>query len=283
MLPAAIGAGAAQINLLVGTMLASLLGTGAISHLYYAERITWLPIGIIGVAVATALLPRMSRLLGAGEDKTAIDNQNRGIELVLLLGLPAAAALIVMPLPIVQVLFVRGAYTLADAEASSAALAAFACGVPAYLLVRVLTPGFFARHDTKTPVKVAFVAVAVNVAASLALMWVLGIVGIALANVLAAWTAAVLQAAILFRRGHLAFDDRLRRRIPRIALASAAMAAVLWLAAPYAASFLTGPLLIKIAALAALVVGGGAVYGVAVLALRAATLADVRSALRRGP
>jgi putative peptidoglycan lipid II flippase len=205
----------------------------------------------------------MSRLLGAGDDATAIDNQNRGIELVLLLGLPAAAALIVMPLPIVQVLFVRGAYTLADAEASSAALAAFACGVPAYLLVRVLTPG--------------------NVAASLALMWVLGIVGIALANVLAAWTAAVLQAAILFRRGHLAFDDRLRRRIPRIALASAAMAAVLWLAAPYAASFLTGPLLIKIAALAALVVGGGAVYGVAVLALRAATLADVRSALRRGP
>jgi putative peptidoglycan lipid II flippase len=283
MLPAAIGAGAAQINLLVGTMLASLLGTGAISHLYYAERITWLPIGIIGVAVATALLPRMSRLLGAGEDKTAIDNQNRGIELVLLLGLPAAAALIVMPLPIVQVLFVRGAYTLADAGASAAALAAFACGVPAYLLVRVLTPGFFARHDTKTPVKVAFVAVAVNVAASLALMWVLGIVGIALANVLAAWTAAVLQAAILFRRGHLAFDDRLRLRIPRIALASAAMAAVLWLAAPYAASFLTGPLLIKIAALAALVIGGGAVYGVAVLALRAATLADVRSALSRGP
>jgi len=154
MLPAAIGAGAAQINLLVGTMLASLLGTGAISHLYYAERITWLPIGIIGVAIATALLPRMSRLLGAGEDTTAVYSQNRGIELVLLLGLPATAALIVMPLPIVQVLFVRGAYTIADAGASSAALVAFACGVPAYLLVRVLTPGFFARHDTKTPVKV---------------------------------------------------------------------------------------------------------------------------------
>ena len=283
MLPAAVGAGAAQINLLVGTMLASLLGTGAISHLYYAERITWLPIGIIGVAIATALLPRMSRLLGAGEDATAIDNQNRGIELVLLLGLPAAAALIVISLPIVQVLFVRGAYTIADAGASSAALVAFACGVPAYLLVRVLTPGFFARHDTKTPVKVAFVAVAVNIAASLSLMWVLGIVGIALANVLAAWTAAVLQAAILLRRGHLAFDDRLRRRIPRIALASAAMAAVLWLAAPYASPFLTGSLLVKVAALAALVGGGGVVYGVAVLALRAATLADVKAALRRGP
>jgi putative peptidoglycan lipid II flippase len=283
MLPAAIGAGAAQINLLVGTLLASLLGTGAISHLYYAERITWLPIGIIGVAIATALLPRMSRLLGAGDDATAIANQNRAIELVLLLGLPATAALIVIPLSIVEVLFVRGAFTIADAAASSAALAAFACGVPAYLLVRVLTPGFFARHDTKTPVKIAFVAVAVNVVASLSLMWALGIVGIALANVLAAWTSAVLQAAILFRRGHLVFDDRLRRRVPRIVLASLAMAAALYFAAPHAAPLLAGSLVVKLAALAALVIGGGAIYGAAVLALRAATLGDVKNALRRGP
>ncbi len=283
MVPAAIGAGAAQINLLVGTLLASLLGTGAISYLYYAERITWLPIGIIGVAIATALLPRMSRLLGAGDDATAIANQNRAIELVLLLGLPATAALIVIPLPIMEVLFVRGAFTLTDAAASSAALAAFACGVPAYLLVRVLTPGFFARHDTVTPVRIAFVAVAVNVVASLSLMWSLGIVGIALANVLAAWTSAVLQAAILLRRGHLVFDHRLRRRVPRIALASLAMAAALWIAAPHAAPLLAGSLAAELAALAALIIGGAAIYGVAVLTLRAATLGDVRNALRRGP
>jgi putative peptidoglycan lipid II flippase len=282
MLPAAIGAGAAQINLLVGTALASLVGTGAIAHLYYAERVNWLPVGIVGVAMGTALLPRISRLLGSGQNVAAMHAQNRALELSLLLGLPAMAALMVIRLPIVSVLFVRGAFTEADAVSAAAALAAFSIGLPGYLIVRVAAPAFYARHNTTTPVKVAFVAVAVNVVASLSLMWSFGIVGIATANALAGWTNAGLLIFLLHRRGLLVFDERLRKRAPRIAFASLVMALALLFAAPYLAPYLAGTLWTKLLALFALVAGGAIVYAVVVLVTRAATIADIKNALSRG-
>jgi putative peptidoglycan lipid II flippase len=187
ILPGAVGAGVVQINLLIGIVIASLLPTGSVSYLYYADRIYQLPLGVIGVAVGTALLPLLSRQLKAGEDADAMSSLNRALQFALLLSLPAAAALIVMPGPIVSVLFERGAFDATAARATAEALIAFSLGVPAYVLVKVLAPGFFARQDTTTPVIIAGVCVAINIAFSLALMGPLKHIGIALAQAISSW------------------------------------------------------------------------------------------------
>src|SRR5690606_22883108 len=138
-------------------VIASLLPTGAVSFLYYADRIYELPLAVIGIAIGTALLPALSRQARRGETDAAVATLNRGIEAALLLSLPATAALLVMPYPIIAVLFERGAFGATEAQATAAALAAYALGLPAYVLIKVLTPGFYAREDTRTPVKIAVV------------------------------------------------------------------------------------------------------------------------------
>ena len=285
MLPGMVGAGAAQINLVVGTALASILGTGAISNLYYAERVNWLPVGVVGVALGTALLPRISRLLQAGDAIGAMTTQNRAVELTLLFGLPAAAGLIVIADPIMHVLYVRGAYTSADATVAAGALGAFALGLPAYLLARVFAPAFFARQDTTTPVRIAIVGVVVNIGVSALLMWPLGAIGIAAGNAAAAWTSAALLWLILHRRGFYRIDERLAGRGCRIAVSAIGMGAGLYFAAPFAAPYLSGPFGVKILALAALVAGGAGLYGGIAIAIGAARLGDLRTALqpRTGP
>ena len=254
ILPGAIGAGVAQINLFIDVVLASLLPPGAVSYLYFADRVNQLPIGVIGVAVGTALLPLMARQLRAGHVAHAMHNQNRALELALLLTVPAALALMVLCLPIVSVLFERGAFGAADARATSVALAAYALGLPAYVLIKVLTPGFFAREDTRTPVKIAIVCLISNVVIALALIWWLAHVGIALATALSAWLNAGLLGRGLWRDGLFQPDARLRRRLPRILGASMAMALGLWLAAPWLAG-LPAPL-----ALALLIAVGGLAF-----------------------
>jgi putative peptidoglycan lipid II flippase len=251
ILPGAIGAGVAQINLFVDVMIASLLPPGAVSYLYYADRVNQLPLGVIGVAVGTALLPLMARQLRAGQTAHAMHNQNRALELVLLLTVPAAAALIVLCQPIVSVLFERGAFGPEASRATGAALAAYALGLPAYVLIKVLTPGFFAREDTRTPVKIAIVCLIANVVVALSLIWWLAHVGIALATAFSAWLNTCLLARGLRRDGLLQPDDQLKRRVPRILGVSAAMALGLWLAAPWLAGI--APSL----ALALLIAAGG--------------------------
>jgi putative peptidoglycan lipid II flippase len=282
ILPGAVGAGVVQINLLIGIVIASLLPTGSVSYLYYADRIYQLPLGVIGVAVGTALLPLLSRQLRAGEEADAMASLNRALEFALFLSLPAAAALIVMPGPIVSVLFERGAFDATAARATAEALIAFSIGVPAYVLVKVLAPGFFAREDTKTPVVIAAVCVAINIVLSLALMGPLKHIGIALAQAISSWVNAVLLAMFLRRRGYLALDRRLKDRLARICLASAGMAAILFVATSGLAPMLTGGGAARGAALATLVSGGIVVYAALALALRAAVPADIRGALRRG-
>ncbi|HEY0420398.1 MAG TPA: murein biosynthesis integral membrane protein MurJ, partial [Acetobacteraceae bacterium] len=152
--PAALGAGVVQINLFFDTLIASLLPSGAVSYLYYADRINQLPLGVIGVAVGTVLLPEMSRALKRADAAGALESQNRAMELSLLLTLPAAAAFMTAALPIMTVLFQRGAFGPADAAASAHALVAYAVGLPAFVLIKSLLPGFHARSDTRTPVKV---------------------------------------------------------------------------------------------------------------------------------
>ncbi len=281
MAPLGLTAGVLQINLLVGTVIAT-LQDGAVSYLYYADRVYQLPLGVVGIAIGTALLPTLSRKLRGGAPRAAIDSQARALEFSLLLTLPAAAALMVIAGPIVSVLFERGAFGPAAADATAAALVAFAFGLPAYVLVKVLSPGFFAREDTTTPLRVSVVAVLTNIALSLALFWPLGHVGIALATALAAWLHAALFWLILKRRGFLEIDERLRSRLPRMAIASAVMAAALWLIAWALDAPLSAAIGPRIAALAGLVVAGFAVFAVSAQLIGAASLRDLGAMLRRG-
>jgi len=282
ILPVVFGASLYQINLLIGTILASLVADGAVSYLYYADRVTQLPLGVVGVAVGTALLPTLSRQLSAGDTAAAMHNQNRGLEFAVLLTLPAAAALIAIPDPIVSVLFERGAFDRAASAATAAALAAYAMGLPAYVLIRVLTPGFFAREDTVTPVRIAAVAMVVNIVLNLILMQFWGHIGIALASSLSAWINALALAWVLRGRGHLKADARLNSRLPRIAAASLLMALALVFGAHGLAPMLEGGDVARIAALAGLVVGGVVLFGLLAQLLGAASWRDLAE-LRRRP
>ncbi|HEX2116498.1 MAG TPA: murein biosynthesis integral membrane protein MurJ, partial [Alphaproteobacteria bacterium] len=228
MLPAALGSGVVQVNLLIDIVLASLLPTGAVSYLYYADRIYELPLAVIGIAIGTAILPLLARQVRRGEHGAAVATQNRALEAAVLLTLPAAAALIVLDRPIISVLFERGAFRVPEVHATAAALAAYAVGLPAYVLIKVLTPCFYAREDTRTPVKIAVICVVVNTVAALALMQIFAHVGIALATVVSAWLNSAMLAFMLRRRGYFAPDSQLKRRLPRVVAATLIMAVALW-------------------------------------------------------
>jgi len=281
MLPGVIGAGVVQINIVVGTQIASFLEAGTIAWLYYADRLVQLPLGVIGVAVGVALLPTLARRIKAGDTVQALADQNRALEFALLFTLPATVALIAIPLPIVDVLFRRGAFDLADTMATADILAAYALGLPAYVLVKSLSPGFFAREDTATPVKVAGVAVVVNIALALALMGPLGAIGIALASSLAAWANVLLLAWILLRRGGLKPDARLKRRCAGILGASALMGAVLIGLVQVLPEFASLPLAGRLGVLLGLVLGGALVFLLAARLCGAIVPAELADLLRR--
>ena len=280
--PGMIGAGVYQINVLIGVRLASELPEGSVSFLYFADRVNQLLLGVVGAAVGVALLPLLSRQLKAGDDAGARESQNRAIEFAMLLTVPAAAALLILPGPIVTVLFQRGQFGAHDALATAAALMAFASGLPAYVLIKALAPGFFAREDTATPVKIAVGALILNVVVALSLMPLLAHVGIALATAISAWANAGALAILLYRRGLLAPDDRLKSRLGRTVLASVVMAAVLWLAVRGLAPWLVAGSLQGIAALVGVIIVGLAVYGALAQLLGVMRWAEMRTLLRRG-
>jgi putative peptidoglycan lipid II flippase len=280
--PAAIGAGVLQINLFVDTLIASFLPTGAISYLYYADRLNQLPLGVIGIAVGTVLLPEMSRHLKRHDDAAANRSQNRAIELSLLLTLPAAAAFLAVAEPIVTVLFQRQSFGAADAAATSTTLMAYAFGLPAFVLIRCVLPGFYAREDTATPVRVAALVVTINVALKLALMGSLQQVGLAFATSVSSWLNLILLALALRRRGQLKVDARLKRSLLPLAGATLGMVLALrlgliglgpWLLLPG----LTG----RVAALAVLIALGLGVFGLLALALGAVDRQALNGMLRR--
>jgi putative peptidoglycan lipid II flippase len=282
MLPGVFGAGITQINLFISTNIASTLPSGSITYLQYGDRVNQLPLAVIGIAVGTAILPTLSRRLQAGDEEGAITTQNRGLELALLLTLPAAAALSVIAEPIFAVLFQHGKFDAASAQGSAGALAAYAWGLPAFVLIKVLVPGFYARHDTRTPVKIGVVAVAVNIALTLALSGPLLHIGNALATTLAGWVNALALTWLLARDGHFALDARSRRRVPRIVAAALAMALVLGGAARLLAVPLhDGPLGLRVAALAGLIGLGLASYAGFALGFGAGTLGDLKAMFRR--
>jgi len=226
--PGLIGAGVVQLNLAMDVIIASFLPSGAVSFLYYADRVAQLPLGVIGAAVATALLPILARQISSAQPLSAHRSMNRALEVALALAVPAALALAVLAMPILQALFQRGAFGANEARATAMALVAYAFGLPAFVLVKVFLPGFFARGDTATPVKVGIFCLALSLALNLLLMGPLGHVGLALATSLSAWANTLLLAWLLARRGRFVADRGLRRRLPRLALAAAGMVAALW-------------------------------------------------------
>lgn len=280
--PAALGAGAVQINLLISTSLAArFLPEGAVSYLYYADRLNQLPLGLIGIGVGTALLPGMSRLLGSNDDAGAVRTQNRAIELVLFLTLPAAAALAIAALPIIRGLFEQGRFLAEDSVQTARALSAFALGLPAYVLIKVLTPGFHARQDTSMPVRLAVMSMLVNLVGNLVLIWPLGHVGIALSTAVAAWVNAGALWWVLRRRGHFVIDPRLRRALPRLGAACVMMALLLAWLVPLVLPYMTGELVLRGGALAFLIGSGGLAYLVAARLLGLFTISELRRQFSR--
>ena len=229
MAPGLIGASAMQLNQVVDVIVGSLLPPGTIALLYYADRVNQLPLGTIGAAVGTALLPMLSRQVRGPDPAAAVATLNRALEYALVLTVPAALALIVSGYPILAVLFERGAFTLHSALLASQSLAAYALGLPFFVLVKVLAPAFFARGDTTTPVRIAMITLVLNFALNIALFIPLQHVGPALATSLAAVFNVGALWIMLHRRGFLRLDAGVRTRLPRITLAAAAMAATLWL------------------------------------------------------
>jgi putative peptidoglycan lipid II flippase len=263
--PALIAGGMAQLTMVLNTMIAS-LEDRVVSWLYYADRLYQLPLGVIGVAIGVVLLPELSRRLRAGDQAAAIGSENRSLEIALLLTLPAAIALFVAAGPIVRVLFEHGAFSAVDAKATAAMLACLAPGLPAFVLIKVFHPGFFAREDTKTPMLFAAIGMGANVAMALVLFVILGAVGIAIATTLAGWLHVALLAGTLKSREEFTLDATFRRHFPGICVASLIMGAVVW-----GLAHALGPwfapeegLLVQTIALVVLVGTGLAVYAAAV-------------------
>src|SRR3954471_7394315 len=281
--PGVFGAGVTQLNLVISTALASLLPTGSIAYLYYADRLNQLPLGVVGIAVGTAILPPLSRQVRLGDVAGAVETQNRGVELALLLTLPAAAALIVLARPILLVLFARGAFGPQEAAATAAALAAYAAGLPAFVLVKVLAPGFFAHRNTRTPVKVAIASMLSNLGLTIALMPFLAHVGVALALILSGWLQALALLILLRRHGYFRLDSRARERLPRIATAALGMAGIVLGLNLLLEPALAGHTVTRLGALVLLIATGVLAFGVLVLALGGADWRDLRGQLRRTP
>ncbi len=282
MIPGVFGAGVTQINMMVSTNVASLLPHGSITYLYYADRLNQLPLAVVGIAVATAILPPLSKQLRENDTRAANATQNRGLELALLLTLPAAIALGIAAEPILSVLFQRGAFTAAATHGTATALEAYSLGLPAFVLVKVLAPAFYARQDTKTPVRVGVVAVAANLVLTLTLSIPFAHVGNALATTAAGWINALALGWLLHHRGYFLVDLQARRRVPRILLASAGMAAAVFGLEHWLHHLIYfGAEWQKLASLSALVTLGMVSYAGFALLFGAADAEVLRRALRR--
>lgn len=260
-IPGVIAGGVAQIAIVIATVVAS-LEDRVVSWLYYADRIFQLPLGLIGVAVGVVLLPDISHKLRSGDREAVSESENRAMEFSLLMTVPAAVALFFCAQPIIRVLFERGAFTATDASASAAMLAMLSFGLPAYVVVKVLQPSFFAREDTKTPMLYSGLALIGNAILSPTLFFMVGPPGIALATSIVGWINVVLLAFALRKRGEFTLDDALRRAFRGIVIASAAMGLGLWLLARVLRPYFDPAygLLIQFAALTALIGVGVVLY-----------------------
>lgn len=281
--PGVLAAGIQQINLLVGGIIAS-YQEGAVSYIYFADRINQLPLGIIGIALGVVLLPEVTRKFRSNDLTGARSTINRGIELGLLITLPAMVAMIVIPEPIIQVIFERGDFTAESTRNTATALAAFAIGLPGYVLVRVLQPGYFAREDTRTPMLIAGVTVAVNIVFALLLFPSMRHVGLALATSIAAWVNVILLVVGLRRNDFLDLNRLLVSKTARTLIASILMGLTIWFLHRAIAGLgwfsADSGTLLRISGLAVLVAAGAAIYAGVALGLKATSVRELKAGFR---
>jgi putative peptidoglycan lipid II flippase len=281
VIPATLGAGVYQISAFIDTFFLARLGTGSLSYFNYADRLNQLPLGVIGAALGTAILPQVSRHVGAGEPGKAAQVQAQAAELAMLLCIPAALALSVASGPLISALFQGGRFTAQDAAITALTLAIIVSGLPAYVLVKVLTPGFYSRQDTATPVKTAGVTLIANILLNFALIPPFGIAGLAAAIAICSWLNCLMLYVILHRRGHFRIERWLARRIARQLLAGAAMAGALWLVKGQLAGFFDGSVGHRLIGIGALIAGGLVVYFPIVWIIGGMGKEDIQALLRR--
>lgn len=257
-IPGAISAGVIQVNLFMDMIFASWLPTGAVSYLFYADRLNQLPLGVIGIAVSTALLPELSKHIQADNHHQASALQNRALEFSLAITLPAAGGLVVLGTPLVALLFERGAFSSLDAQATGYTLSAFAGGLPAYVLVKILSTSFFAHQDTKMPMKVAIGAVGLNLILNFLLIGPLSYVGLALATALSAWANALALTFILLKRKWLIVDSQMKNTLPRLLIAAFTMTLICY--GLYRFTFFPSSLLMRIGVVGGWITVGGISY-----------------------
>ena len=285
--PGALAGGAMQINSIVSQVLTG-SDEGARSVLYNADRLYQLPLGLVGVAIGLALVPRLTRAFVAGDEAGGKRTLDDGLTLAMAFTLPAAAALFAMPFFLIDATVTRGAFTSDDAARTAAVLRQFAWGVPAFVLAKVLTPPFFAREDTKRPMMFAVSSVAFTVVIGTILFFTMkeagmdGVLGLAVATSLSAWINVALLGGVLMREGTWRPTSAFLSRLGRVVLASTVMGVALWFAERFYADLPTVPLL-KEAAIVGVCAAGAALYGVCVLAFRAVSVKELKAALRREP
>lgn len=281
-IPGLVASGIPQITVIAGVMVAS-ASRSAVSWIYYANRLIELPLGIVGIAIGTVLVPAFTHAMRGGDKRALAQVESRGLELALALALPAAVALAVLAEPIVRVLFERGAFHAADTVATAAALSAFALGLPGHVLVKTFSPVFFAREDTGTPMRAALIGFVIAIVGSVLMMPALGHVGIALATALSGWLSALLLGVLIARRFGFGIDAEARRRLPRIALSAALMGLAVEGAHRLLQPWLGGaaPGALRAVVLAALVAFGLAAYVGLLALLRVTSPRDLLRALRR--
>ncbi|MDE2436253.1 MAG: murein biosynthesis integral membrane protein MurJ [Sphingomonadales bacterium] len=279
--PATFGAGIYQLSQLADTFFATSLKQGSLTLLKMADRLNQMPLGIVGIALGTAILPTLSRHIASGDEKGAAKLQGRAIELATLLTVPAAFALGVCAPAFVNAFFVGGKFKPEDGLIMSDIVVALVCGLPSYVLVKVLEPGYFSRGDTRTPVMTAATALSFNIFLNLVVVRPFGIVGLAAATACSASLNCLLLYANLHRRGHFRFDARLLSRIVRQIIASAAMAGVLWFVLQRTMPLYSGTVLTKVGGIMLLVAIGLLVYAAVAWAIGAVDREDLAILARR--
>jgi len=279
-IPGVISAGITHINLMVSHLIATTMDSAA-SWLYYSDRLYQLPLGMIGIAMGVALLPSLSRSLRAGDDAGAMLSMNRAAEISAFLTLPAAFALAIMPEFLISGLFERGLFTAEDTAQAAKALRMFAYGLPAFVLLKILTPAFFARENTRTPMIFAGVSAIINLVVGASLFFTIGFYGLALGTTIAAWTNVICLSVILVRDRLFVVDQRLIQRLPRIFFASALMGVALYYIAPNARLFYENRIIVDYPILIVVCAVGFAVYALAAALLRAVSMSDIRDAFKK--
>jgi putative peptidoglycan lipid II flippase len=280
--PAALGAGVIQLNLLLDMIIASHLPDASMSYLYYADRLNQLPIGVIGVALGTVLLPFLSRSIANGDEAQVMKSQNQAIELCLFFTIPAAVAFLVIPFDLVGVLFERSNFSPEATIQTSLTLAAYATGLPAYVLAKVFVTGYFARGDTKSPLKFAVVCLIINVALNIILMQYFVHVGLAIATSISAWVNVLMLCGGLILRGHYGIEKKLINRLLKFTLCSLFMGVVLWFVQKQVHFFIKGETYQQIFGLIILIFSGIAAYIIATFTTQAVKKDELRDLFSKG-